>query len=119
LSQNALDILQPDPCSSGGITECKKIAALAQAHETRIIPHVWGSGIGIAASLQFIASLPPSPLGLFAEEPMLEFDQSDHPFRKDLINDGISFSDGMVQISKEPGIGVEVNRSIIESFKIN
>jgi D-galactarolactone cycloisomerase len=119
LTQNALDIIQPDLCSSGGITECKKIAALAQSHATPLIPHVWGSGIGIAASLQFVASLPPSPLGLFAEEPMLEFDQSDHPFRKDLISDGIVMKNGMVQISQKPGIGVEVNRDIIDTYKIN
>jgi D-galactarolactone cycloisomerase len=118
LSANALDILQPDLCSSGGITECKKISALAQAHNTPLIPHVWGSGIGLAASLQFIASIPPAPSSLFPEEPMLEFDQSDHPFRKDLIYGAINMVDGMVQIPTQPGIGIEVNREIIDQYKV-
>ena len=116
---SALDIVQPDLCSSGGITECKKIAAMAQAHNTMMIPHVWGSGIGIAASLQFIASIPATPLSLNPLEPMLEFDQSSHPFRTDLIFDGIKLKDGKVQISKLPGIGVEVNREIIDKYKVN
>jgi D-galactarolactone cycloisomerase len=118
LKSNALDILQPDLCSAGGITECKKISALAQAHATQMIPHVWGSGIGLAASLQFIASVPAAPISLNPEEPMLEFDQSDHPFRKELIFDGISMKDGMVQIPKKPGIGVEVNRAVLETYSI-
>lgn len=119
LESRALDIIQPDLCSSGGITECKKIAAMAQASHTMMIPHVWGSGIGIAASLQFIASLPSTPLSLNPTHPMLEFDQSSHPFRKDLICDGIKMVNGKVQISTEPGIGVEVNRDIINQYKVN
>ena len=119
LEARALDIIQPDLCSSGGITECKKIAAMAQANQTMMIPHVWGSGIGIAASLQFIASIPSSPLSLNPTHPMLEFDQSSHPFRKDLIFDGISMVNGKVQIPTKPGIGIDVNRSIIDEYKIN
>lgn len=119
LNARALDVIQPDLCSSGGFTECKKIAALAQADHTMMIPHVWGSGIGIAASLQFIASIPATPLSLNPTEPMLEFDQSSHPFRTDLIFDGIQFINGKVKIPTQPGIGVEVNRDIIMQYKVN
>jgi D-galactarolactone cycloisomerase len=119
ISQGALDILQPDLCSSGGFTECKKIAALAQAYNTMLIPHVWGSGIGLAASLQFISSLPPAPLSLNPEEPMLEYDQSSHPFRSALIYDHIKLEeDGTVRIPEQPGIGVNVNRDVIEEYSI-
>ncbi len=119
LEKRALDIIQPDLCSSGGITECKKIAAMAQANQVMMIPHVWGSGIGIAASLQFIASIPPSPISLNPTHPLLEFDQSSHPFRKDLIFDGISMIKGKVQVPVKPGIGVEIDRSVIAEYKIN
>ena len=118
LQRGALDIYQPDICSCGGITECKKIAALCQAYNSMLIPHVWGSGIGLAASLQFIASLPPTPLCLMPKEPMLEYDQSSHPFRLDLIYDGIDFSNGYVLVPQSPGIGVEVNREILEKYRI-
>ncbi|MGF1702145.1 mandelate racemase/muconate lactonizing enzyme family protein [Photobacterium makurazakiensis] len=117
--KRSLDIIQPDLCSSGGFTECKKIAAMAQASHTTLIPHVWGSGIGIAASLQFIASIPCNPLSLNPTEPMLEFDQSSHPFRKDLICDGIHYEDGKVTIPTKPGIGVDVDMDIIKQYKIN
>ncbi len=122
LQAGALDIIQPDLCSAGGFTECRKMSALCQAWNTLMIPHVWGSGIGLAASLQFIASIPPSPLCLEPEEPMLEFDQSDHPFRSALIFNSINLgADGYVSIPDKPGIGIEVNRDIIAEYarKIN
>lgn len=117
VSRRAVDILQPDLCSAGGFTECRKISALAQAWHTTLIPHVWASGIGLAASLQFIATVPPSPLALNPIEPMLEYDQSSHPFRQDLIFGAITMQEGKVQIPTAPGIGVEVNRDVIERYK--
>ena len=75
------------------------------------------SGIGLAASLQFLATLPPSPLALQPIEPMLEYDQSSHPFRQDLIFGAIRMENGRVQIPTAPGIGVEINRDVIEQFQ--
>jgi D-galactarolactone cycloisomerase len=118
ISRRAVDILQPDLCSAGGFTECRKILALAQAWHMPVIPHVWASGIGLAASLQFIATIAPSPLGLKPIEPMLEYDQSSHPFRQDLIFGAITLRDGRVDISTAPGIGVEVNREVIERYQV-
>lgn len=119
LSRGALDIYQPDLCSSGGFTECKKIAALCQAYNTMLIPHVWGSGIGLAASLQFLATLPATPLRHIPTEPLLEFDQASHPFKMDLIYGAIKLEDGYVKVPDAPGIGVEVNREIIQKFCVN
>jgi D-galactarolactone cycloisomerase len=82
-----------------------------------LIPHVWGSGIGLAASLQFLATVPPAPLALKPIEPMLEYDQSSHPFRQDLIFDAIAMRDGKVQVPTGPGLGVEVNRDVIERYR--
>ena len=105
--------------SKQNFTELKKIAAIAQAYNTMVIPHVWGSGVGLAASLQDIASLPTAPLSLTPVEPMLEYDQSSHPFRLDLIRDGIEFTDGFVKVPDTPGIGVEIDRKILDKFQIN
>jgi D-galactarolactone cycloisomerase len=117
VSKRAVDILQPDLCSAGGFTECRKISVLAQAWHMMLIPHVWGSGIGLAASLQFLATVPPAPLALKPIEPMLEYDQSSHPFRQDLIFDAIAMRDGKVQVPTGPGLGVEVNRDVIERYR--
>jgi D-galactarolactone cycloisomerase len=57
----ALDVVQPDTCAAGGLSECKKIADMAEAFGIRYNPHVWGTGIAIAASLQLLAVLPSPP----------------------------------------------------------
>ena len=110
----------PSDCScrssSGGFTECKKIAAIAQAWNTALVPHVWGTGIALAASLQFMATLPPTPLSMNPEEPMLEYDTSSHPFRQDLIGGAVRMSEGKVSIPQKPGIGVEVDRDTLERY---
>lgn len=116
IAQGALDILQPALCSSGGFTECKKIAALAQAWNTMLIPHVWGTGVGLAASLQFLAALPPIPLSSQPEEPLLEYDQSAHPFRAELIYHAITMTNGTVEVPMKAGIGVDVNREVIQAY---
>lgn len=119
LEAGALDIYQQDLCSGGGFTEMKKMLSLAQAYNTMMVPHVWGSGIGLAASLQFVSNIAPSPLCTKPVEPMLEFDTSSHPFRLDLIYGNIEFKDGYVHIPNGVGIGVDVNRGILEKYKIN
>lgn len=119
LQAGALDIYQPDLCSSGGFTECKKMAAIAQAYNCAVIPHAWGSGVGLAAALQFISSLPAAPLCDTPVELMLEFDQSNHPFRLDLINNGILVKDGYIYVPDKPGIGVDVNMSVLEKYKLD
>ncbi len=118
LQAGALDIYQPDLCSAGGFTECKKMAAIAQAHHTAIMPHAWGSGVGLAAALQYLSSLPPMPLCQMPDEPMLECDRSSHPFRTDLIFDGVKMEDGFIFVPDKPGIGVDINRDILEKYKV-
>ena len=54
----AVDIAQPDLGSCGGISAARHITALAQANGVSVNPHVWGSAIAQAASLQLIAALP-------------------------------------------------------------
>jgi D-galactarolactone cycloisomerase len=68
--------------------------------------------------LQFIATLPPAPLGLSPIEPILEYDQSDHPFRQALIFDALRMEDGMVQIPNGPGLGIEVNREVLAQYAL-
>lgn len=78
--------------------------------------HVWGTGVGLAASPRFVATLPPNPLSLNPEEPMLEYDRSPHPFREDPIYGTTSMRDGEVTVPAGPGIGVEVDHGVLELY---
>ncbi|CAM0557452.1 D-galactarolactone cycloisomerase [Vreelandella titanicae] len=119
ISEGALDIIQPDLGAAGGFTECRKIAALAQAWHVPLIPHVWGTGIGLAAAVQFIATLPPQPLSLNPDEPILEYDQSAHPFRQELISGEFALNArGYVEVPDKPGLGIEIDRDVIDRYRL-
>ena len=118
LSAGAVDIAQPDIGSCGGITAARHIAALAQAHGVQVNPHVWGSAIAQAASLQVIAALPVAHHALFAPEPVLEYDRSSHPFRRQLIKQPIDVVNGWVEIPAKPGLGIDVDRATLDHYRI-
>jgi len=117
LGAGAVDVAQPDLGSCGGISAGRHIIALAQSHGVQINPHVWGSAIAQAASLQFLAAVPVAHHSLFAQEPILEYDRSSHPFRQHLITTPIRQVDGWVEIPSGPGLGVEVDRNVLEKFR--
>ena len=79
-------------------------------------PHVWGSAVAQAASLQVLAALPVAHHSLFAQQPLLEYDRSSHPFRDQLTSQPVRMVDGWVQISDRPGLGIEVNRDVLEKY---
>ena len=119
LKLGCIDIAQPDIGSCGGITGAKHISILAQSFGIEVNPHVWGSAVAQSASIHFIASLPETNHSLFARQPILEYDQSDHPFRKELLKTPIKITNGYVPVQTSPGLGIEVNNEIIKKYKIN
>lgn len=114
-----IDIAQPDIGSCGGITGAKHISILAQSFGIEVNPHVWGSAVAQSASIHFIASLPATNHSLFTRQPILEYDQSDHPFRQKLLKNPIKMNKGYVIVQESPGLGIEVNKEIINKYKIN
>ncbi len=115
----AVDIAQPDIGSCGGITAAKHIIALAHSFGIEVNPHVWGSAIAQSASIQVIASIPTTHHSIFARSPILEYDQSSHPFRRELLNKPIELEDGMVNVSTKSGLGIDINMSTIKKYKTN
>ena len=117
LGAGAVDVAQPDLGSCGGISAGRHIIALAQSHGVQVNPHVWGSAIAQAASLQLLAAVPVAHHSLFALEPILEYDRSTHPFRQHLITRPIQQLQGWVEVPSGPGLGVEVDRAVLEKYR--
>lgn len=120
LVSRAVDIVQPDTCAAGGLSECKKIADMSEAFGVRYNPHVWGTGIAIAASLQLLAVLPShTPTSLAPLEPMLEFDRTEHPIRQAILTEPVEHVRGVVRVPDGPGLGIEVDRKALARFAAN
>jgi len=118
IEKRAMDVVQPDVCAAGGITECKKIATLAQASSIQCVPHAWGTAIGLAATMQFLASLPFTPPCLVPTPPMLEYEQTFNPFRDDLSSGDFSHREGLVKVPDGPGLGIEIDRAVLERYRV-
>ncbi|MFK7901486.1 MAG: mandelate racemase/muconate lactonizing enzyme family protein [Nitratireductor sp.] len=124
LESRGLSIAQPEVCALGGISEYLRVLALCHAHFTPVINHVWGSAIAVATNMQLIAAMPPLPGGLFAHEPMLEFDTTDNKFRDELLQEPLDIqsqvknNEGKVEIPDGVGIGVEPDLDFIKHYEI-
>lgn len=116
LDARAVDILQPDLCGVGGYTEMRRVADQATLAGVRLVPHVWGTGVQIAASLQWMAAQLPDPPRPEARDPILEFDRTDMPFRQAILTDPLEHQDGAIAIPDAPGLGIEINRDMLQSF---
>lgn len=111
ITRRAVDIVQPDVIWTGGITECRKVAALAQAYSLPVIPHVFSSAVSSIANMHFIAAIPNGGL--------LEFDQNPNPLRSELFETPIEITpEGKVHLPDGPGLGVKLNQETIERYRV-
>jgi D-galactarolactone cycloisomerase len=109
LDAHAADVLQPDIAIAGGLTESRRIAALAYARGVVVNPHVWGSALLWAASLQFAAATPNCTI--------FEFGQAYSPLLYDLLTTPVALGkDGQVDVLTGPGLGVELQPDLERKY---
>jgi L-alanine-DL-glutamate epimerase-like enolase superfamily enzyme len=112
ITRGAVDIVQPDIAWTGGFSEGRRIAALAQAHHLMVAPHAFGGAVLLAASLHFAASI---PNGL-----VLEFDQNPNGLRDELLKEPIrADGDGMIRLPERPGLGIELDPAAVERYRVS
>ena len=110
VNAGAVDIVQPDVIWAGGITACRRIAALAQAAGLPCVPHVYSTAVSIAANLHFMASLPNCYL--------LEYDQNPNALRTELLTEPIEpDADAVVAVPERPGLGVRLDHSTLGRYR--
>ena len=119
MKDRAVDLVQPDITLVGGLDEARKIWTLCQVHNVRYSPHVWGTGVGLAAALHFMAALPAWPHTDHEPYPrMLEYDVSDNPLRDDLLLQPLVPVRGEIRVPDGPGLGIELDPEAVERHRI-
>ena len=118
VARRCVDILQPDICACGGFTEAARIAALANTWGITVYPHVWGSAVGLHASMQWAASLPPNPFALIPGELWFELDRTANPFREGLAAEPLKRAGAIIEVPQRPGLGLEVDRATLERYAV-
>jgi galactonate dehydratase len=110
--EGVVDIIQPDLSHAGGITECRKIAAMAEAYDVAVAPHCPLGPIALAACLQLDAV----SYNCFIQEQSLGIhynaanDLLDYAANKDVFR----YEDGYVAIPDGPGLGVEIDEDYVK-----
>ena len=104
LAAGTLSILQPDLSVCGGFSGLRRVAALADAFELPVMPHVFGTVVNFHASLQMAAVLAPRRGGGPAPYPYLEVDVIHNPLLS-LFGDIKPNADGTLTVPTGPGLG--------------
>ncbi|CAM2777849.1 mandelate racemase/muconate lactonizing enzyme family protein [Pseudoalteromonas distincta] len=125
IKNRCVDLLQPEVCALGGITEYQKVLAMAHAHFVPVINHVWGSAIAVGTNLHLLAALPDLPGAAHPVQPMLEYDTTPNLFREQLlqeslnINEQVKNNNGTVALPKGPGLGIEPDLDFIKHYEVS
>lgn len=112
----SVDIVQPDICSTGGLTEAKRIATLASVYGVEIVPHTWGTGIAISAALHFVGNMDIMPGRLRTAEAFIEYDRTENGIREELTQTDMVAENGIIKLSDKPGLGFELNEDVLHKY---
>jgi galactonate dehydratase len=111
LAAGGVDIVQPDLSHAGGITEVRKIAAMAEAYDVVLAPHCPLGPIALAACLQVDAA---SYNAVIQEQSMgIHYNVGKSVLDYVRNKDDFAFVDGFAALPSRPGLGVEVNRELV------
>ena len=114
LSSGYIDVIQPDLSHAGGISETKKIVAMAEAYDIAVAPHCPLGPISLAAALQIDACTP----NVFIQEQSLGIHYNQKNDLLDYLKNPNVFKckDGYIEILDKPGLGIEINEDKVREM---
>ncbi|QHW33089.1 mandelate racemase/muconate lactonizing enzyme family protein [Paenibacillus rhizovicinus] len=110
LREGGVDILQPDLGRCGGLTEARKIAVMAYDRNRKVVPHAFKTGVLVAASAHFAASMPQGDL--------IEYTLSDSPLARHAVANPLAIKDGCVRLPESPGLGIELDEQTVKKYLV-
>ena len=103
LQNGLVDVAQPDICHAGGLTELRKIAAMAEASYIKIAPHNPNGPVATMASVHLAASIPN----------FLILEMAQQPLRDEVQRQGLTVKDGWAELPRLPGLGIELDAEVV------
>jgi len=111
LDRGGVQVAQPDVGRVGGLTEARRVCAIAGERGRLVVPHGWKTGITIAATAQLAAVTPQMPFFEFVPQ-----DVAESALRRELVVDELALKDGHLSLPERPGIGVKLDRDALQRF---
>ena len=112
--QGVVNIIQPDLSHAGGILECRKIAAMAEAYDVAVAPHCPLGPIALASCLQMDACTP----NAIIQEQSLGIHYNKGNDLLDFLKDKsvFQYEDGFVPLPTAPGLGIEIDEEKVREL---
>jgi galactonate dehydratase len=109
VERELVDVIQPDTGRAGGISQMRKMAALAESHMITMAPHSGSLGpVAEFAALHVMATIPNAL--------MLERIEFDWPGRYEVVTPVLEVSDGAIPLTTTPGLGVDIVEEALERY---
>jgi L-rhamnonate dehydratase len=108
--EGRLHVILPDASNVGGISAWKRVAQAAATEGSWCVPHCFSTGILASASLHLLANQP--------MEQMIEWPMEDSPLSSSLVVPAMQMLDGYVDVPSGPGLGIELDWTVIERFRV-
>ena len=102
--------IRPDLCLCGGLSGCKKAAAMAEAQHVKVIPHNPLSPVSTAACVQLDACIPNFALQ--------EYTGESEPPKSELLVNPLKLESGYLVVPEGPGLGIELNEAALTAYPV-
>lgn len=112
MDRGRVAVVQPDVGRVGGLTEALRVCELAGERGVQVVPHIWKTGISIAAAAHLAALTPHCPFIEFLPARLCG-----SALRKRLVKEELRMENGSIPLPRKPGLGVELNRGALAEFK--
>jgi galactonate dehydratase len=118
LASGAVDIIQPDLSHAGGLTECRKIAAMAESYDVAVAPHCPLGPLALGACLQLAAC---SSNVVIQEMSLgIHYNAGGHDLLSFCTNpEALTTVDGHLPIPAGPGLGIEIDEEAVREADRN
>jgi L-alanine-DL-glutamate epimerase-like enolase superfamily enzyme len=110
IERGRIDVVQPDISRCGGFTTARKIVHMAELHNRLCVPHAWVSDLLTAASLHLNAFMRRSVF--------VEFNVTSGPLSREICREPVRLRDGYLEVPQGPGLGVEVDESVLAKYRV-
>jgi L-alanine-DL-glutamate epimerase-like enolase superfamily enzyme len=111
IERRAVDVVQPDSCWTGGLSEARKVATLAGAHHMLCVPHCFSTAVAMTSNMHLVGSI--------ANGEFVEWDCNQNPLVDDLLATPMQLgADGLLAIPNGPGLGIELDEDVVERHRV-
>lgn len=105
IAERMLDIIQPDVCKVGGLSEMRRLAWAAWDADLELVPHGWNTAIGVAADLHLMSTAPTPGY--------VEFNVG-NVLVEDIMTEAFSLNpDGTITVPEAPGLGITIDGEMV------